>query len=663
MPSKLGSVETSARWREAILAWGRARLQRYASVYLGGSTKIQESGSVVSALAAFLGKPETQKAITGSMDEVDRLIVGYVRLAGEIESAALGKLVAEEMNSDELEYRLANLMERLILYRTIEGTVAMVPMLEPVIGPFTANPGLLFGTAEMGDSVARIGTSKSLQDLALIAYGLLRRDKAPFLASGVLSAKAKRWLDGLTSGDDRAQTLVAAFLRKLGFMDMDLAAEWIAGADFPFDFALGEIPELDSTRRKALARRLEPLFLRRCAVSGAGLKRFVGLALLKEGLTTSAERICAQLESAGLVDPDGSVYHCLPERIATRDGESRRRAERAMMIDGTGAVHVMPEAPARAVAALLDIGDLADTAGAWRIRISRESVRRAFDLGYTADSISRGLALLGGTPLPQAFTFNLASWAEEHSSVRLHKGAVLVLDKHAAPVFEGSKVLAAIPHQILAKGVYFFPTQEIRSVEKALADLGLPKPASGNPGCSEAREFPSPQAESRADTENQGPEATESLIDPGLLPQWIPPARLPDFRSELERLLPDPVQRKPYEDLLARKLVYTLDQLHAIVESGGTGRLDAGQSAGGLDFSGKVRLIQTALKARYQRLRIRWAISGEIRSALVRPISLARTEKDYLLVGECVEDGSPVSIRVGAMTQVIPLKGFHLGDE
>jgi len=661
MPSKHGSVEPAARWREAVIAWGRARLQKYASVYLGGFTKTQESGSIVSALAAFLGRAETQKAIMASMDESDRLIVGCVRLAGEIESGALGKLVAEEMSLDELEYRLANLMERLILFRTIEGTVALVPMLETTIGAFTANPGLLFGTSE--PTAASSGSPRSLQDLALIAYGLMRRDKAPFLASGVLSAKSKRWLDMVTSGDDRAQALIAECLRRFADMDMDLVADWIASREFPFEFALSQLSEMDSTRRAAIARRIKPLIERRGVVSQAGLKRFVGLALHKEGILASCDRICSFLELSGLVDFDGTSYHCIPERILTRDSFPAPGAARAISIDGTGAAHVMPEASARDVAALLDIGELSDTAGVWRIRITRESVRRAFDLGYSAETISRGLARLGGSPVPQAFSFNLNSWAEEHSSVRLHKGAVLVLDKHAAPVFEGSMVLASIPHEILAKGVYFFPAQEIRSVEKALSDLGLPKPASGNTGCAEAREFPFlADGAAQGQSQDQG-EMPESFLEGEPGATWTPPPKAPDFAAELERLVPDPVQRKPYEDLLSRKLVYTLDQLHVIVESGGTGRLDAGQSAGGLDFSGKVRLIQTSLKARYQRLRIRWAVSGEIRSALVRPISLARTEKDYLLVGESVEDGSPVSIRVGSMTQVIPLKGFHLGDE
>ena len=129
--------------------------------------------------------------------------------------------------------------------------------------------------------------------------------------------------------------------------------------------------------------------------------------------------------------------------------------------------------------------------------------------------------------------------------------------------------------------------------------------------------------------------------------------------------------RKKLEERIGRKLIYTARQLHAIVESeDGPGAArrkslaaDFGLSAKGLDFPGKLRVIQAALKATYSRLDIKWSSEGEIKSCALRPTSLRKTDKDYVLEGEDVSSGGPLSIRVGSIIQVSLRKGYLLGDE
>jgi len=47
----------------------------------------------------------------------------------------------------------------------------------------------------------------------------------------------------------------------------------------------------------------------------------------------------------------------------------------------------------------------------------------------------------------------------------------------------------------------------------------------------------------------------------------------------------------------------------------------------------------------------------------LRPVSLQKTERDYILEGEDVSSGAALSIRVGSMMQVNLRKGFLLGEE
>jgi len=144
----------------------------------------------------------------------------------------------------------------------------------------------------------------------------------------------------------------------------------------------------------------------------------------------------------------------------------------------------------------------------------------------------------------------------------------------------------------------------------------------------------------------------------------------PSLRDELERIVPDPVERRGYEEMLDRKLVYTMNQLRAIVEKD---RADRRRSAGrgaaqslsavGLDFNGKLRIIQAAFKTKFSRLDAKWTSGAQSLQALVRPVSLRRTEKDYELEGENLSTGRPVTIRVGSLTYIGLKKGYFLGDK
>ena len=86
-------------------------------------------------------------------------------------------------------------------------------------------------------------------------------------------------------------------------------------------------------------------------------------------------------------------------------------------------------------------------------------------------------------------------------------------------------------------------------------------------------------------------------------------------------------------------------------------------SAGGLDFQGKLHIIQSALKSRFCKLEIRWTSGGTTKSTTVRPVKLTRTADDWMLIGEDLATGQAVGIRVGSISQIRQEKGFLLGDE
>ena len=706
-----------AQWREAMLGENSLSLRVLAENYLGQGDRGKRDGEkIIGALAAMMEKVEVQEAALAMMDRIDKLIVGSIQFAGEADKASLQKILTGEVSYHELEYRLANLDERLLIFRTKGGTYAVNPHFAQAARVGAARADLLFGSREAEkDSSAekpfeRDGmpsTLHSVQDLGLVAYALLKEYPDVLLKGGQLSAKARKRVSLLFPGDPAAPGILEGIVRNLlsariasmdeqgisvdfkAFSDLLLANE----RDFAFAI-IGSMPGFPggSWHRQA-ALSFAPFFERRFVFSKEGLIRFLRLV---PGMAAGDEMTGACMEALtalGLVEDKGAGLVCSPERVASSWRAAPEDEGRAVSIDGAGLIHVLPSASLRDLIALLDIGILGSASGAWTIKITRASARRAFASGRSLDDILRTLERLSGMPVPQSLSFDVGAWEDEYNSIRLFRGYMLSADPASARIIEQSGVLARFPHEMLSEGLYYFGNIQAAAIEKALMDIGLPPPALRNSarGATTKSHRP-PPAEAGVSAVLQpaaarsakhdahslqpspaaqvGPTALE-FAESGASPLLGEAGPSPEkfLLAEIDRLkLPDATREK-LEKRLRRKLIYTLDQLHAMVkaEDAGSGESagssEAGFSARGLDFNGKIRIIQTALKSKYSRLDIRWTREGEVISAALRPVSLQKTERDYILEGEDVSSGAALSIRVGSMMQVNLRKGFLLGEE
>jgi len=711
-------AERMAQWRDSMLSESSVRLLALARNYLGHVGSLVDKGKIVSGLTAMVSKPEVQIAAMALMDRIDKLIVGIISVAGDMDKPSLQKMLAGEISYHEMEYRLANLTERLILFQTRGETFALNPLFDESVRSGAARSDILFGPGpiqpgaepDQGQTAAaraqNFGSegqphaTLSVQELGLIAYTLLQESRNLFLKNGELSARAKKRITILLRGDKEGVAIVEAIIHALyragiaqeddrgPLVDFRSFADFLmeSGHDFPFAICLAYANGLKNNPYTVIAKVFSSYFEHRFTFSDAGLGRFIRLALADKVIPETICSFPVALKDFGLLEEKGEYLRCSPERIASRWPVSSNDDYSAISVEGTGIVHVLPSASLRDVIALLDIGNLESASGAWSVSITRESSRRTFAAGWKAGDIEQSLEMMGGTPIPQTLRFDLARWEEEYNSIRLFRGYVLAADGQAAKVIEGSGALSRFPHEKIGEGLYYFGSVQVSALEMALIDLGLPPPALralAKNGSGKARRFSEkneigqreynrePTSSATQAGENAIPVAVsngESTVDSN--PADDHPEKI--LFDEIAHLPISEQLKKQVEERVRRKLVYSLDQLHAMVKagsaeakaSGAAARLfDVGFVAGGLDFNGKVRIIQTALKAKFSRLDIRWAADGEIKTGLVRPVSLRKIERDYMLEGEEVVKGLPVSIRVGSMMQVGLQKGFLLGDE
>lgn len=85
--------------------------------------------------------------------------------------------------------------------------------------------------------------------------------------------------------------------------------------------------------------------------------------------------------------------------------------------------------------------------------------------------------------------------------------------------------------------------------------------------------------------------------------------------------------------------------------------------AAGLDYLGKVRIVERALRGPGNRLEILYRLSGaEPVRVLARPVRLEKAEKGLVLEAEDLGTGSPLRIPLGAMSSVRMMRASLFGD-
>jgi len=86
--------------------------------------------------------------------------------------------------------------------------------------------------------------------------------------------------------------------------------------------------------------------------------------------------------------------------------------------------------------------------------------------------------------------------------------------------------------------------------------------------------------------------------------------------------------------------------------------------AAGLDYLGKVRIVERALRGPGNRLEILYRLSGaEPVRVLARPVRLEKAEKGLVLEAEDLGTGSPLRIPLGAMSSVRMMRASLFGDD
>jgi hypothetical protein len=692
---------TAADWSDALLTSGTEGLLGAVRNYIGPVRTPYDKRELASRLEAFLRREETRSSILSLVDALDARILGSALLVGPCPEPALRELFEGEMPLFDLGLRIDNLLDRLVLFRFQYGgrrLVAVNPILEDDLRRITLDPELLLGRSS---GAGRTGGGVTAE-LAVAFFSFVFHSPSALRKTGGLTKKgteraqallpslaAAGRIDGLArafsaagifraEGDCRAPDR-EAFARALEAWGRDLPcflAASLSLADEAEAEERGDVPvEASSVQERARALGAV-LAAAMAALSGdaapsrSALPRWLRIAARRCGFAGDPSQAAKALDALGL--PEAGV----PGAGALGAGNGAAAPGPILVAEGSHALHLMPEAS-------LEDRLLAGSAArpvslekVWSFEVDRETARRAFASGLRADVLRGSLEALAGASLPQSLSFSLSAWEEEYRSLRLYRGFVLVADERQRPIVERSAALGRIVAESLAPGVYFLSAATREEAAEALAAAGLEappaaesSPAAGAPDAPLGTDVAAERAAARTARRGEG-SRFEAALGPSIWSASLgeatarrrapldPEPRLAELRAAVASSGRPEDERRELAERLERRLVVTARQ---VAESDPRSeRLEAG----GLDYLGKVRVVERALRGRGDRLEVLYRLPGaEPVRALLRPVRLERNEKGLVLEAEDLGTGGPARVPLGAVSTVRRVRASLFGED
>jgi len=668
----------NSQWRSAMLKMEKRNLKALVRNYLQPGPDEASPEKLVSQLAEYLQKTETQERIIALLDDFDLVLIGLVLLKGSLSRQDAILILRGEVSEYELDFRLDSLVERLVLYLEKDAIYNLTPFFkQPLLFRWTIQD-LVFGTHHSGNGPAE--SRYSLQDLFISAAFIVKFEPSLFRKNGQLTARAVTKLQQYFKTDEQApeiiKTIIADFEQKSFLSRKDHSAQLNEDvfARFLLDSAANNPLSLVLTPYPEISTALLPFLSHAFRFSGKGLMRFLRILAIANSIKIDPSEIVEKLTRFGLLLKDNDDYICIAQRARMRGIKNDSLQKPQLLIDGTGIIHLLPDAGLDVFLALLKIAELRSAAQIWSFEITRESAKKAFAEGYAASGILDELANLAQGSVPEMLAMTLESWEREHVSLRIMKGYVVSFDDEMAGILEAGKAFDNLRVTRLAKNLVFLDNHQAKLIPEILGKIGLPIPPVMTSSGSDHGKPLLPALEARASAlsntvRNYAGSSEFAIIDfdrqceQEKLPLPKDSLSLRQLLEELSAMETSDRIRSVLEERIRRKLIISAEQLQMLKadmeHDERLGRaMNGGHSAEGLNFQGKLHIIKGALKNKKARLTVQWISEGRELKTEMRPASLEKTDKDYLLTGEDLASHSPLTLRVGTIRYLALSEGI-----
>ena len=654
-------------WKRALLTLPEDPFFTLMRTYLGSIKTPFHKPTLINELTAFISKPANKKMILDRVERADAEVLTALSLLDEPRLSDLSRFYQGSRSFFSLRSHLSNLEERLLIYLDRSGgsnRIKFNPLIKQDIEKRMISFGLLFPSLPYSGKAAAFPEPWLTDSLVIAFVSFAQKREIALTKDGSLRKsffkELKETFPVLFSGPEDERLYV--FLKVLLRTDLlTLDKNRYSPNYISLDKASGLSVE-DRTRIYWGAAGSEELAVESWAfLYGEFLSALPAKRVFDRKTLESLSRAVA-IRAGFNPDRPEDLLH-----IAIAMGHvSPLEKDNTFMLSvnplwfrltpGKEGVTLLPNFEITADKnisletgiRILSLADIKKHDSVSIFEITKESVFRGFKKGCTLEELLSFLKRISKSGLPQNISFSLNQWNKEFRSLGLFEGLVLVVEEGHRHLVEHAQEFLPLINRVLGPGVYLLFPDKKDKLEKAFKAIGIEQvPETVKAGTAQKRSctnFPLP-----AKTNNGS-----------LLPKLFSPEGPEDFGSfntaplieSLKKMDLPEERRLDLENKINRGIILYPEQLRFVPQE--KDRLEAK----GLNFTGKVRLIEQAVSGRDDVLEIIERLpSGDPRHSLIRPMGLDKTGKDLYLFGKMLPDQDTVRIRVDKISLVRRIKG------
>lgn len=634
--------------------------------YLGPVKTPFNKHDLIARLMAFMKRDETQDRIISLIDQQDAELLTIIWLLDEPTGEELFAFLEPDHGFLDVHNHLVNLEDRLLIFRD-EDRIGINPELLPRLTQGIIHPSRIFHSRDATDGDRT--DPPWLTDALLVSFfSYLLEEPEIYRADGSLRKRSARAiaqrLPGLSvrvSAADEPELLRVDVLTE-GLLGLGLIAEkgphlrplvhaWHRWARLPrprrhAQLAGAAAATLEGERSDTVlaAEAVITVMPAAMAMDEASVARLAAAATGVPG--TSVVRTIRAMERLGLLCRTGD------DLLIGAPAPPAPTAQQPVLVQPNFELTLPAEIGFADALFVAEVCGLVRHDTYPRFELTKDRLATALRGGIPADHVADRLAELTQGRLPQNVAISIRTWEEEYESIRLHRGVVLQVSEERRFAVEHSAAMQELVSQVLAPGLYLLDEADVPAAQQALRDAGVEMVPELPP--------PEPAAASPA-LQPDGESATASRMKhvTNVLERFARRSLRALHKNEgLQARLTDALKsvRMPAEQQqelaarIQRKLILAPGQL-----SSGALKQERTE-AKGLDYTGKVRIIEQSLSAGGYLEVIERTADGSPRRTLVEPAALRKQDRELILEGHELPSRSPVEFPVSKLALVRRLR-------
>ncbi len=277
--------------------------------------------------------------------------------------------------------------------------------------------------------------------------------------------------------------------------------------------------------------------------------------------------------------------------------------------------------------------------------LNRASYTRGHDSKLHSSNIIKTLENLSARPIPQNILVSVESWREDYNRVKIYEGIILSVNPEKRIIIQHLQNLQIYIIKELADGIYLMDTDSVKEWKAIIESAGISVPGiqKNLKEIEEKNIYYKPDSSKFTDIikipENTSSEAIEDFNF------------MDELNSRLNSLNLHSDEHNGFKIRISKKLILFPDQIqHGNIRTEKT-------EASGMDYIGKVRLIERAIESKSELLEVTFGNPIEKLSIyLVKPVDFDKSKEDLLLNAISLPEEDKIELIVRKMSKVKRLK-------